>query len=143
LYAAGHAIWFEPAIVIRHHFSAKERDMLRRHLLNARNEFWSVLMRCPLPYVLLFAPLRVMRQFLFAASQGWSWLRHEPQWWLDAARGLKACYVIRHPVAWRDFWTWTRLARRPALTLADLESRFRKRFTRKPATPIGSPRRIS
>ena len=55
---AGYAVWFEPSLRIRHHFTLVQRNMVNRHMLNARNEMWSALMRCPLPYVLGVAPFR-------------------------------------------------------------------------------------
>jgi GT2 family glycosyltransferase len=134
LYSAGHTVWFEPSLPVRHHFSAQQRNMLNRHLLNARNELWSVLMRCPFPQVLVIAPLRVLRQFLYATSQGWSWWRREPHWWFDAVGGIGQCLDNRHPIRWREYWAWVRLARRPAFAITDLESRFGKKFLR-PRTP--------
>jgi GT2 family glycosyltransferase len=130
LYAAGYAVWFEPTLQIRHHFSPQQRNMLNRHLLNARNELWSVLMRCPFPQVLFVAPLRVLRQFIYSSSNGWLWCVNEPRWWWSAALGVKKCMAQRQPVKWRNFWQWTRLARRPAWTIDDLEKRFARPFRR-------------
>jgi glycosyltransferase involved in cell wall biosynthesis len=128
LYAAGHAVWFEPSLLVRHHFASTERNMIRRHGLNARNELWSVLLRCPFPLVLVAAPLRIVRQFVFAVSQGWGWWKHEPSWWMDAMRGASQCIANRETVHWRDYWAWTRLARRPSYSVKDLERRFCKTF---------------
>jgi GT2 family glycosyltransferase len=98
-------------------------------------------MRCPFPQILLIAPLRVLRQFMYAVTQGWSWWRREPRWWLDAVGGVGKCLENRRPIRWREYWAWVRLARRPAFAISDLEYRFRKRFLR-PAMPslnVNSP----
>jgi GT2 family glycosyltransferase len=50
-YAAGFAVWFEPDLVVRHHMSGVNRHVGRRQRLHARNELWSVLIRCPWPYL--------------------------------------------------------------------------------------------
>lgn len=124
LYAAGYSVWFEPSLTIRHHFTPKERDMLRRHHLNARNELWSVLMRCPFPYVLAVVPLRILRQFVFAIGRGFSWWSREPEWWWNALTGLNQCFARRKPISCRSYFQWIRLARNPAVELSELESRF-------------------
>jgi GT2 family glycosyltransferase len=143
LYAAGYTVWFEPSLHIRHHFTPHQRNMLNRHLLNARNELWSVLMRCPAPQIIVIAPLRILRQLIFAVSQGWSWLRREPTWWWDAFVGLRECLSYRAPIRWREYWAWVRLARRPAFTIKELETRFGKRFPRPTARPLNDKSPIS
>ena len=50
-HAAGHAVWFEPSLVIRHHRSPVGRLPILQHHQNSRNELWSVWMRCPWPWV--------------------------------------------------------------------------------------------
>ena len=135
LYAAGYTVRFEPSLHIRHHFTPHQRNMSKRHLLNARNELWSVLMRCPFPQILIIAPLRVLRQFIYAFGQGWAWWHREPKWWWDAAAGMEHCISRRRPVRWRDYWSWLRLAGRPALGIKELESRFGRRYPR-PATNV-------
>lgn len=128
LYAAGYAVWFEPSLTIRHRFTAKERNMLTRHWLNARNELWSVVIRCPFPYILLLLPFRVVRQFVFAVSQGFSWWIREPLWWWRAIRGMPICLGQRKPIRWRTYREWLILARRPAFNLEDLRKRFHQPF---------------
>lgn len=128
LYAAGYAVWFEPSLPIRHHFTPKQRNMLTRHLQNARNELWSVLMRCPFPQLLLVVPFRVLRQLAFALGQGRAWYSAEPQWWLSAAKGIPICLRNRRPLSWRTYYNWMRLARRPILQLDDLRNRFGRQF---------------
>jgi len=124
LYAAGHAVWFEPTLTVRHHFTPVERNMLARHHLNARNELWSVLMRCPFPQVLAVVPLRMARQLVFAMSRGLWWTLREPKWWFYALMGAPKCLKQRRPIPWRRYWAWVRLGRSPAENLVDLQRRF-------------------
>src|SRR5438094_574526 len=49
--AAGYDVLFSPVITIRHHYSGQARDETHTHHRHARNELWSTLMRCPLPFV--------------------------------------------------------------------------------------------
>lgn len=113
LFGAGKAVWFEPSLTIRHHFSSANRSHLRNHHLNARNELWSVWMRCPWPWLPLVSLFRVTRQFQHACSQGWDWMVKEPLWWLDALKGLPHCVEHRHAIPWSRYLAWMRLARRP------------------------------
>jgi GT2 family glycosyltransferase len=124
LYSAGYGVWFEPSLTIRHHFTPKERNMLTRHWLNARNELWSVLLRCPFPLVLLVVPVRILRQLIFSISKGLEWWVQEPRWWLDATRGIGDCLKYRKAVSNRCFYAWTRLARRPVSTIEELRMQF-------------------
>jgi hypothetical protein len=128
LYANGYAVRFEPSLSIRHHFTPKERDMLARHWLNARNELWSVLLRCPMPYVIAIAPLRVIRQFVFALGMGFGWWSREYRWWVPAAAGVRRCLAERTPIPWKIYSAWLRLARKPAFTLDELQTRFGEVF---------------
>jgi GT2 family glycosyltransferase len=84
-----------------------------------------------------------LRQFLYAATQGWSWWRREPHWWLDAVRGVRQCFDNRQPIRWREYWAWVRLARRPAFAITELESRFGKKFLRPRAPTIDRESRAS
>jgi hypothetical protein len=122
------AVWFEPTLTIRHHFSSANRNNQRNHHLNARNEFWSVLMRCPLPWLPLVAVYRVGRQLAHACSKGFDWIVKEPEWWMDALSGLSNCKQSRRPVPWHIYSGWMRLARRKIHTLADLEDHFQTSF---------------
>jgi GT2 family glycosyltransferase len=123
-YGAGYAAWYEPSILIFHHASPVERNVIYRHHLNARNEFWSVIMRCPLPHCLWVAPYRATRQIIHAASNGWPWVKKEPDWWLAAASGISQCWRERRPVPWKVYWSWMNLTRRPALVYDEVLSRF-------------------
>ena len=124
LYGAGYAVWFEPSLTVRHHFTPNQRNMLQQHLLNARNELWSVFMRCPFPQVCVVAPLRVLRQFIFAFGQGWRWWRHEPKWWWRAIKGFPLCLRNRKPVTWNTYIRWIRLGRLQITRRDELERFF-------------------
>ena len=128
LYANGYAVRFEPSLSIRHHFTPKERNMLTRHWLNARNELWSVLLRCPMPYVVGVVPLRVIRQFIFALGKGFGWWSREYRWWIPAAAGVRRCLAQRRPIPWKIYSAWLCLARKPALSLDELKASFGEVF---------------
>lgn len=110
-YALGYVVRFEPSLTIRHHESHAHRDPIRRHHLNARNELWSVLMRCPFPYVVPVALFRIWRQFQYACREGLAWLVREPIWWWWSLRGVSNCLQNRSPVPWRIYYRWMKLAR--------------------------------
>jgi GT2 family glycosyltransferase len=112
-YAAGRGVWFEPGLVVRHHMSRVNRHEGRRQRLHARNELWSVLIRCPWPYLPAVAAFRIWRQLRYAATQGLSEVLLQPAWWLSALRGLPRCTAARAPLPWRVYWGWMRLARHP------------------------------
>ena len=124
-YGAGYGILYVPEIEIFHRFTHAKRDMKARHHRNARNEFWSVVMRCPFPHVLWVGAYRVARQLLAAASHGWSWLKEEPKWIGEALGRIGAPLAERRPVPWPVYWRWMRMARRPlAGDAAALERMF-------------------
>lgn len=123
-YGAGYAVWYEPSILVFHHASPIERNVIGRHHLNARNELWSVILRCPFPHYLWVGPYRIGRQFVFAASHGWMWVRKEPQWWVSAARGIGECLDKRRPLPWKIYWNWMNLSRRPVADYPDMLRRF-------------------
>lgn len=110
----GKAVWFEPSLIIRHHYSAKNRSQFHTHQLNARNEIWSVWIRCPWPWLPLVMVFRVVRQFRYACSQGIWWAVREPLWWFAAMRGLHHCLAHRRPVLWSRYFAWMKLARQHA-----------------------------
>ncbi len=109
--AAGWHVRFEPVLHIRHHFTSAERNETRTHHRHARNEFWSVLRRCPLPWMLAVAPFRVTRQFGYAWHRGWT--SKEPQWWSAALTGIGPHLAKRSPIPWRKYRAWMQLVRRP------------------------------
>lgn len=112
-YGAGYSVWFEPSLVIRHHMSPVARDNVGRHHLNARNELWSVWMRCPWPWLPVVSAFRVLRQFQYALSESASWAKAEPRWWWMAIKGIPDCLRHRRPISWRRYLAWMRMARRP------------------------------
>jgi GT2 family glycosyltransferase len=112
-YAAGLAVWFEPSLKIRHHQSAVGRERVKRHQQNARNELWSVWMRCPWPWICVVSLFRILTQFRAACSQGFTLALREPVWWYQALAGIGNCLRARRPVPWSRYYSWMRLARRP------------------------------
>lgn len=98
-----------PQITIRHHWVADSRSELRNHHRHARNEFWSTVMRCPLPYMSAILLGRVFTQASFAAGRGAWWLITEPKWWWMALSGLNSFLQKRNPVAWQDYKRWLSL----------------------------------
>jgi len=123
-YSAGFGVWYEPSIAVFHHASPIERNAIGRHHLNARNELWSVILRCPLPHCLWVAPYRIVRQFIYAASNGWDWVRVEHRWWASAAGGIGECLKKRETARWKIYWNWMRLTRKPAFTHDEMAKRF-------------------
>jgi GT2 family glycosyltransferase len=107
--AAGYEVLFSPVITIRHHYSGQARDEIRIHHRHARNEFWSTLMRCPLPFALGVAAWRVFSQFRYAYKRGWSWVVREPLWWAQALAGIPYCLRRRRPVSWAGYKRWLKL----------------------------------
>lgn len=104
--AAGCDILFTPIVTIRHHYSASERSELRNHQRHSRNEFWSTLMRCPFPQVLVLSIYRVFSQFRYACTRDFSWVIQEPVWWWQALMGIPYCLKKRNPVLWATYREW-------------------------------------
>lgn len=111
--AAGYAVLHTNRVTIRHHFTTVERNEIRTHHRHARNEFWSVMMRCPLPQMPLVALFKAASQFRYAGSRGFSWILREPAWWWQALRGLPHALRSRLPVPWRHYREWLRLMKPP------------------------------
>jgi GT2 family glycosyltransferase len=107
--ATGYDVLFSPVITIRHHYSEKTRDEIHIHHRHARNEFWSTLVRCPLPFVPGVLAWRVFSQFRYACKRGWSWVVREPAWWWQALTGISYCLRKRRPVSWSGYKRWLRL----------------------------------
>ena len=124
-YSAGAAVWFEPGLAIHHEPSPINRRPMQRHHFNARNELWSVWLRCPWPWLPVVSAYRVIRQAAYAGSEGVDWLIREPVWWLATLKGLSQCRVRRQAVPWRVYYGWLRLARNPIYRAEDLRARFR------------------
>lgn len=107
--AAGYDVLFSPVITIRHHYSGLARDEMRVHHRHARNELWSTVMRCPLPYAVGIAAWRIFSQFRYACKRGLSWVIREPKWWWQALGGIPYCVRKRRPVSWADYERWLAL----------------------------------
>ena len=121
---AGWQVRHEPALTIRHHFTAAERNELRTHQRHARNEFWSVVMRCPMPQLFAVAPFRAARQFGYAWTRGLAWVVEEPRWWLAALAGVPRCLAARRALPWRGYLAWLRLVRAPIRDEAEWMAKF-------------------
>jgi GT2 family glycosyltransferase len=107
--AAGYDVIFCPIVTIRHHYCGHARDEIRVHHRHARNEFWSTLMRCPLPFAVGIGAWRVFSQFRYASQRGWSWVIREPVWWFEALAGIPYCFRKRRPVPWAGYKRWLSL----------------------------------
>jgi GT2 family glycosyltransferase len=106
---AGYEVLFSPVVTIRHHWSGQTRSEMRNHHRHSRNEFWSTLIRCPFPQVLVLAAYRVFSQFRFACKRGMSWVIREPVWWWQAIAGIPYCLKKRTPIPWPRYRAWLRL----------------------------------
>lgn len=125
--SAGWAVRKETSLTVRHHFTSAERDELRTHQRHARNELWSVFLRCPVPQCFAVALFRIVRQFGFACRRGWHWSSREPVWWLACLRGLPLCLRARAPLPWPRYLAWMRLLHEPLLDSAEWRKRFEGR----------------
>lgn len=123
-YSANSTVWFEPSLIIRHHTSPLNRNSLHTHHLNARNELWSVWIRCPFPWLIPVSLFRIVRQFQYACTEGFDWAIREPIWWWSALVGLPHCIRDRQPINWRIYYAWMKLARKPISDLTDLKQTF-------------------
>jgi glycosyltransferase involved in cell wall biosynthesis len=119
-YARGYGVWYEPSLRVRHHLAEAQRQSMPRHHLNARNELWSVGLRCPWPWLPLVVAYRIFRQLIFAASQGLGWLIGEPRWWALAIAGWREVAKHRQPVQWRIYRSWVHLNRKLIQSEAEL-----------------------
>lgn len=110
--AAGWEVRYSPETTVRHHWVGRERSEIRNHHRHARNEFWSTVMRCPMPYALFLCSYRVFSQAKFALKRGPAWLVREPIWWWQALCGLSNAWKRRNPVRWSGYRRWLALADR-------------------------------
>jgi GT2 family glycosyltransferase len=123
-YAAGKSVWFEPSLTVRHQESPVNRRPVPRHHFNARNELWSVWLRCPWPWLPAVSAYRILRQFVYACSEGVGWAIREPIWWASALKGWRRCRRFRQPIEWSTYYHWMKLARTPIYSLGDLRKEF-------------------
>ena len=122
--AAGWEVRYETVVTIRHHFTATERNEMRTHQRHARNELWSVLLRCHAPQSLVVAGFRAVRQFAYAWHRGPGWVVREPQWWLAFLGGIPRCLAARAPLPWARYLAWMKLLRTPIRDRAEWTARF-------------------
>lgn len=125
--AVGWEVRHVTSLTIRHHFSAAQRNELRTHQRHARNELWSVLLRCPAPQLFAVAAFRAARQLGYAWKRGIVWVLREPAWWLAFLRGVPRCLAARRPIAWPRYLAWMRLLRSPIEDEAEWMKRFGNR----------------
>jgi GT2 family glycosyltransferase len=122
--AAGWEVRYETTVTVRHHFTSAERNELRTHQRHARNELWSVLLRCPAPQMLAVAAFRIVRQFGYAWHRGIGWAVREPRWWWACLRGVPRCLAARAPLPWDRYLAWMRLQRAPIQDAPEWAARF-------------------
>jgi len=132
---AGCQVKFETALTVRHHYSKVQRNELRTHQLMARNELWSVVMRCPAPQLLAVAAFRTARQFGYAFRRGAGWALREPVWWASFLAGIPRCLAERRPVPWKRYRSWMELLRKPTSS----EEEWMRRFGRNELTSLNQP----
>lgn len=111
--AQGWEIFHDTSLAFRHHWSARMRSEIRNHHRHARNEQWSILLRCPAPWWPLLCLRRALGQFLYACKRGPSWMVREPAWWWAALKGAPVAWRHRAPVSWSVYRRWLALLRRP------------------------------
>lgn len=121
---AGWQVRWVPSPVVRHHYTAAQRSELRMHQRHSRNEFWSIVMRCPAVLLLPLAAFRAARQFGYACRRGLAWVVREPIWWAQALRGIPRCLAARQPLDRRRYFAWLRLVREPIATEEKWNARF-------------------
>jgi len=117
--ASSWLVRYETSLHVRHCYSGAQRNELRIHHFHARNELWSVMMRCPAPWLFAVGLFRLVRQLQYAQTRGFRWVLHEPSWWSGFFTGLPQCMALRQPVAWKQYRQWMELLRDPALSQAD------------------------
>jgi GT2 family glycosyltransferase len=125
--AASWQVRFEPTLIIRHHFTTAQRNEIRTHHRHARNECWSVLLRCPGLLLPVVCGFRAVRQLGYAASRGFSWFVREPLWWWQAVRGIPQCILERDPIPWKRYWAWMGLVRHPLHSEVEWNALFGER----------------
>lgn len=109
----GWQVRYDPGLLVRHHFTTAQRNEIRTHHRHARNECWSLLMRCPAPQLFGVLLFRIARQLGYALRRGPAWVMREPQWWWSMIQGAGRALRERKPLPWARYVAWMRLARTP------------------------------
>lgn len=109
--AADWEVLFCPDRTVRHRYTGAQRNELRTHFFHSRNELWSVLLRCPMPFLPAVAAFRIVRQWGYAWHRGWRWVLAEPRWWLASLAGIPSCAKARTPLPWKAYRRWMQLIR--------------------------------
>lgn len=122
--SAGWEVWHDSARTIRHYFTGAQRNEVRNHHRHARNELWSVLLRCPAPQLFAVLGYRVIRQFGYAWSRGLAWTVREPQWWVACLKGIGRCLVRRQSLPWARYQAWMQLVGHPIADDAEWREQF-------------------
>ncbi|MEM7145834.1 MAG: glycosyltransferase [Verrucomicrobiota bacterium] len=99
-------IVLDPNYTIRHRYTAAERNELHTHRFHARNEIWSILLRCPWWLVLPVAAVRLACQFLYAVGRGPRWALTEPIWWIRCLSGVPKAIAHRKSVPTCAYLSW-------------------------------------
>ena len=122
--AAGYQVRMETDLSVRHHYTGVQRNEIRTHHFHARNELWSVLMRCPASHVVPVALFRALRQFGYACKRGPKWALREPQWWISFCAGLGPALQARKAIPWPLYRAWMELLRHPIQSQQEWDRRF-------------------
>ena len=98
-------------ISIRHHYSQNQRNEWRVHANQARNEYLSLLLRCPSLYLPTQLTRVVLGQARYAFRRGW--IHKEIIWWIEALRSAPKILKQRSPVSQKSFKYWRSLLHTP------------------------------
>ena len=123
--SAGWQVKYETLLHVRHHYSGLQRNEMRGHQFHARNELWSVIMRCPAPWFIGVGLFRIARQFDYARKRGgFSWMIREPAWWMSFLTGLPECLARRKPIPWKYYRSWMQLVQNPISSEREWKEKF-------------------
>lgn len=120
IWNAGYKVLHYTELTIRHHWTAVQRDEGRTHRRHARNEFLSMVIRCPGWLLLPLILFRGLSQLRYAFSRGLNWVWREPQWWREALGMFGQAWAIRKPIPTKQYWAWMKLVR--SGQIAELDS---------------------
>jgi len=105
--ANGWDVKYFPQLTIRHFWTPNQRSQLRNHHWQARNEFWSTLMRCPLGLIPAICGYRILSQLGFAMRFGGiGWVIREPIWWIKSIPAIMQVIGKRRSVSVSGYIRW-------------------------------------